>query len=138
MGDGHLIPIRMLDPTTLVKTACAFYHPEMLAELTAGEAHMELLGPENKESIQVVHTKIGVAIVPAIDQSQRLVMPVPFPTAMHTAIHRNLHAIKIIGLILEHVIINVWVERPQQNWNMRAHCMHGLFAAVVESCKILR
>src|SRR5579859_3938161 len=105
MRDRYLITIIGIDATPL-KATSPFHHPEMFPQLPAIQVDLKLLRPESKEAIETIHTGVGIAIMPAIDQAKGLVMPVPVPAGMDRAIHRGLHLIEIIYLVIEGLIVN--------------------------------
>src|SRR6266567_5735629 len=106
----------------------------MLTEQPAVETHPELLRPERKQPGETIDTRIVATatptIMPAIDQTQRLCMPVPIAAWMYRAVHRALHLIEIRDLVIERLNIdaaNMWIKRTQQDWNLWSHSMHSLF-----------
>src|SRR5579875_2164771 len=103
---------------TALKAARTLDYPEMLAQRATIQVHVELLRPELEQSIQTIHAAIGIAIMPAIDQAQRLRMPVPVPSRMHLRIHGPLHRIQISDLVEQRLIIDaadMRIERAEQH-----------------------
>src|SRR5947209_16291141 len=96
MHNGDLSGIIPVDATALV-TGRSLDNPEMLAELTTVHVYVKLLGPEIKDSKQIVGSTI--AIIPAINQAKRLCMPVPTRTRSHHRIHGMLHLFEVVDLV---------------------------------------
>src|SRR5438045_3352299 len=98
MRDSHLCGVVRVNATPF-ETACPLDDPEMVPQLSAIEINSELLRPKCKKGGKAIDTVIGIAIMPAINQSKGLRMPVPVTTRMYYRIHRLLHLIEIMHLI---------------------------------------
>ena len=93
MNDSHYR--RAAVDTAPNEAGGSFNDPEVLAKLTAVGIYIKFPGPEIKHSSKVIGSVI--AIVPAINETQDLVMPVPvFP--LQGRVHRVLHLIKVANL----------------------------------------
>src|SRR5579884_4040986 len=110
----------VLIETTALKAPGPFYNPEVTAELAAIEIDAKLLRPEREKCRQAINAGIGrssptavPAVMPAIDQAQRLRTPVPVAAWAYRVIHRALHLIEILYLLHERLIIYptyMWIE----------------------------
>ena len=88
--DGNLRRVMIVD-AAIFEAASSFDHPEVLPQVI--HANIELLRPEIEEVLKAIDTTIRVAIMPAINQAERLCTPVPVTTRMHNRVHRLLHLI---------------------------------------------
>ena len=70
----------------------------MFSQVPTIEINPELLRPEREQAIEAICCLAGIAIVPAIDQTDDLRSPVPGSPRMHRSIHSVLHFIEIARL----------------------------------------
>src|SRR2546421_11688871 len=102
---------------------------------------MELLCPESKKLVKIIGSGIGIAIVPAINQTQDLRVPVPIASGMHRGVHSRLHSIKIMNLVRQFCVIvrnYQWIHCSENNRDVRAQRVHCTLTKIKKLCKALR
>src|SRR5947209_7992954 len=126
MRNSHHCGVIRVNATPF-EAACPLHDPKMLPQLLAIQIDSELLRPKCKKGGKAIDAASWIAIMPAINQSQCLRMPIPVTPRMYYCVHGLLHLVEVMHLIEQWLMIhssNMWIERTEQDRNLWSYSMH--------------